>query len=81
MIEIQLNSLIQAKETKLLELSESSNIITEATDETILANFENSDILANAGSNELSNICNFCKKTFCNEKYLQIHISKQHKFL
>lgn len=71
MIEIQLNSLKQLKEAELLEVSESSKIITEVIE-------QKSDILESKG---LSNICTFCKKTFCNEKYLQIHISKQHKFL
>lgn len=75
MIEIQLNSM---KEAELLEVSESSEIITEVEEQTLVDISEKCDTLE---SKDLSNICNFCKKTFCNEKYLQIHISKQHKFL
>lgn len=78
MVEIQLNSLRHTNEAELLEVSESSEIITEVEEQTLVDNSEKSDILE---SKDLSNICNFCKKTFCNEKYLQIHISKQHKFL
>lgn len=71
MIEIQLNDFIQSKEIELIE-------ITVEEEQTIQNSFEQIDVLE---SSENLNICNFCKKTFCNEKYLQIHISKQHKFL
>lgn len=90
MVDNQLNSLRQSNKNHDLpfsqnELMEISN--SASTDHTLLDSSEKNDSLHQIddykidSTKDFSNICSFCKKNFCNEKYLQIHISKQHKFL
>lgn len=67
-------------QVKMIEI-ELNSLIQSKEIETLEFTEPTEDSFEVLESKDITNICNFCKKTFCNEKYLQIHISKQHKFL